>query len=309
VLEEDLEVDLLLVVGPDRMALLLADDGQHRLVVELGVVEAVDQMHGARARGGYAGPDLAGELGLGTGHEGGHLLVPGLGEHRLFHLLPGPDEAVDAVPGVAEDPLDAPLTQALEDVMSHVAHKTAPFPVVACSLPSRPEPPINRVTRYSLVGCSGGPDSGGSPGRIPLPARNVAGRVRFRSLWAVTDEKPAAAAVNLPHPCDLDLLGARMVGHRLSFPLTLDVARHDGALYGGTAIAASVVGMEAVTGRDALWVTTQYATQAELGDTIDCDVVVHAQGSHLSQCQVTGKLGDRVLFVSLGATAVPRPGG
>jgi acyl-CoA thioesterase-2 len=124
----------------------------------------------------------------------------------------------------------------------------------------------------------------------------------------VTDQ--SRRPTTLPHPSDLKLLGATMVAeHRLSFPLTLDVARHDGALYGGTAIAASVVGMEAVTARDALWVTTQYATQAELGDTIDCDVVVHSSGRHLSQFQVTGRLGDRVLFVSLGATAVPRPGG
>ena len=48
------EVDLLLVVAAERGARLLADDRDHRLVVELGVVEAVEQVDGAGAGGRQA---------------------------------------------------------------------------------------------------------------------------------------------------------------------------------------------------------------------------------------------------------------
>ena len=50
VLEQRDEIDLLLVVAAERRARLLADDRDHRLVIELGVVEAVEQMDRARAR-------------------------------------------------------------------------------------------------------------------------------------------------------------------------------------------------------------------------------------------------------------------
>jgi acyl-CoA thioesterase-2 len=117
--------------------------------------------------------------------------------------------------------------------------------------------------------------------------------------------------VDWPRPADVELLGLQLDvdASRVSFGLTPRLARHDGALYGGTAIAVSVAAMEAVTQRDGLWITTQYATQAQLGDIIDCSVEVHASGRHLAQCQVTGRLGPRVLFVSLGATYRPRAGG
>ena len=60
-------------------AIGLPDDGQHRHMVQLGVVEAVQKMDGA-------GPDvamhtpIAGELGIAHRLEGGHLLVAGLDE-------------------------------------------------------------------------------------------------------------------------------------------------------------------------------------------------------------------------------------
>jgi acyl-CoA thioesterase len=115
----------------------------------------------------------------------------------------------------------------------------------------------------------------------------------------------------LPHPVDLDLLGLELDEdlRRCRFTLVPAVARHDGALYGGTAIAASVVAMEAATGRGALWITTQYVASAQQGDVIECTTEVLARGRNLSQVQVTGRLRDQVLFVSVGSTATPREGG
>ena len=56
------QVDLLLVVAADRGARLLADDRDDRLLVELRVVEAVQEVDRARAGGREADADLAGEL-------------------------------------------------------------------------------------------------------------------------------------------------------------------------------------------------------------------------------------------------------
>jgi acyl-CoA thioesterase len=97
--------------------------------------------------------------------------------------------------------------------------------------------------------------------------------------------------------------------HRVRFELVPQVARHDGALYGGTSIAVSVAAMEAATSRGVLWITTQYVANARLGDITECTVEVLASGRNIAQVQVTGRLGRDVLFVSVGSTALPRAGG
>ena len=53
------QVDLLLVVAAEASAGLLADDRDDRLVVELGVVEAVEQVDRAGAGGRHADAELA----------------------------------------------------------------------------------------------------------------------------------------------------------------------------------------------------------------------------------------------------------
>jgi len=86
ILEQRNQVDFLLEVAAQRAARLLAHQRQHGLVVQLGVVQAVEQMDRARPRGRHADADLAGELRMRAGHEGGHLLVAGL--HELQRLAP-----------------------------------------------------------------------------------------------------------------------------------------------------------------------------------------------------------------------------
>jgi len=88
-----------------------------------------------------------------------------------------------------------------------------------------------------------------------------------------------------------------------------DVARHDGTLYGGTAIAVSVAAMETATDRPILWATTQYVATAQQGDTVECMAEVLAHGRNISQVQVRGHHNGRLLFVSVGSTAMPREGG
>jgi acyl-CoA thioesterase II len=114
-----------------------------------------------------------------------------------------------------------------------------------------------------------------------------------------------------PNSNDLRMLGLSLGEDPLTsqFPLVPAVARHDGGLYGGTAIAASVVAMEAATQRPVLWATTQYVSTAQQGDIIVCTTEIRANGRHISQAQVTGRTEDRVLFVTIGTTATPREDG
>ncbi len=115
----------------------------------------------------------------------------------------------------------------------------------------------------------------------------------------------------LPRPADLQMLGLSVDVDLLTgrFELVPSIARHDGGLYGGTAIAASVVAMEAATQRNVLWVTTQYVDTARQGDVITCTTEVLKAGRNVCQVQVTGRTDDRKLFLSIGSTALPREGG
>jgi hypothetical protein len=131
VAEQPLQIDLLLVVGAERHALLLADDRDHGLVVLGGVVEAVEQVDRARPRGRHADADLAGELRVRARHERGELLVADLDEAELVRCaVERTEEAVDAVAGIPVDRAHAPAVQPLHDeVADGGAHD---------GLPSRP---------------------------------------------------------------------------------------------------------------------------------------------------------------------------
>jgi acyl-CoA thioesterase II len=129
-----------------------------------------------------------------------------------------------------------------------------------------------------------------------------------------SDVSQAAAAdgpTAYPRAADLELIPVELdpTSSRGSFELTAGLTRHDGALYGGTGAAASVLAMEAASQRDALWVVTQFIAQARLGDTIDLDVATVAMGGRIAQLQVAASVGGRTIFSALGATAHPRPGG
>ena len=93
-------------------------DRQHRLAVQLGVVQPVEQVDAAGAGGRQADAQPPGELGVAAGHERGGLLVPHLDEADLVLVRAQRlHDAVDAVAGQAEDSVDSPVDEALyEDV-------------------------------------------------------------------------------------------------------------------------------------------------------------------------------------------------
>ena len=129
VLEQRDQVDLLLVVPAHRDAVLLAHDRDDRLVVHLRVVEAVEKVDRAGARGCDADADLARELRVRARHERAQLLVARLDELDAPRVAAeGAHQAVDAVAGVREDALDPPLCHSLDDeVADRVAHRTLLF--------------------------------------------------------------------------------------------------------------------------------------------------------------------------------------
>ena len=117
--------------------------------------------------------------------------------------------------------------------------------------------------------------------------------------------------MTLPREDDLRLIPLEIdeSGTRSSFHLSPPLLRHDGTMYGGTAIAASMLAMEAATQRDVLWVTTQFVAPAPNDNRIDITCETLAQGKRIAQVRVTGTLDGEVMFASLGSTGVPRDGG
>src|ERR1051326_391074 len=127
VLEQAREIDLLLIMAAHGIARLLSGDGQHRHVIEPRVIEAGDEVRGARTGCGDADAELAGELGVSRRHEGGHLFVAGLGEFDLaVGALQRAEHAVDAVARVAENLAHAPrmetFNQKIADSLRHGEH-------------------------------------------------------------------------------------------------------------------------------------------------------------------------------------------
>ena len=138
VLVELLEVHFLLVAGAKQAGLLHAGDGEHRLVVELGVVQPVQQVDAARPRGRDADADFAGRLRVRAGHERGGFFV--VHEHKRDLVLMAAqrfEEPVDAVAGQPVDGVDAPVDEPrdkrfrsdlLHRVLLQVAARSARMP-------------------------------------------------------------------------------------------------------------------------------------------------------------------------------------
>ena len=110
-------------------------------------------------------------------------------------------------------------------------------------------------------------------------------------------------------------LDARLVGlrrgdaaDRVRFTLAPHLCRPDGALYGGTAIAAACAAMELVTGRPTLWASVQLVSSAQRDDEVDVHVEVVADGRRVDQVRLSAMVGDRLLFAAVGSTATPKGG-
>ena len=115
----------------------------------------------------------------------------------------------------------------------------------------------------------------------------------------------------LPHASDLELFGLVVSedGGSGRFELVGGLVRHDGALYGGTGLAVSVVAMEAGTQRDVLWCSTQFVSQPFLGDIVTWETERLAIGKRAAQLLVRASANERTAFVAIGSTGIAKDDG
>ncbi len=111
---------------------------------------------------------------------------------------------------------------------------------------------------------------------------------------------------------DVEFLGLVASGDpgRYRFTVVDRLARLDGRLYGGAAIAVSIAAAELVSERAALWMTTQFVSTVDQGSEVDVLAEVLAAGRRTNQVRVTAtSAAGEVIFASLGATGRHRPDG
>jgi acyl-CoA thioesterase II len=92
-------------------------------------------------------------------------------------------------------------------------------------------------------------------------------------------------------------------GPGFAFEVVERLTRPDNRLYGGAAAASVLAVVEAVTGRSAVWSTTQVVSAAQLGERLVVMPSVVQSGRTISQVQVQGTVGDRLVFTSVAAAA------
>lgn len=123
---------------------------------------------------------------------------------------------------------------------------------------------------------------------------------------------PLPRRYGAPMPSDIDFLGltAGDAPGQYHFTVENHLARLDGQLYGGTAIAVSIATAEALTQRSPLWMTTQFIATAPPDAEISVLTEVLAPGRRTNQVRITGTdaAGD-IMFASLGATGHYKDGG
>lgn len=107
---------------------------------------------------------------------------------------------------------------------------------------------------------------------------------------------------------DQELLGLRRTGPTdATFELTPGLARMDGRLYGGTALAAAVAVTEMATDRPVVWSTVQFVSnEVQVGQHIDVTVEVLASGHRTSQVRTTARHRDQLVFAAMGSNALPK---
>ena len=128
----------------------------------------------------------------------------------------------------------------------------------------------------------------------------------------MVDASGTDAGASWPQDVDRRLLGLRIEAGEppvVRFVLEPALCRRDGALFGGTALAATLASFELASGRPSLWATVQFVASAAMGEEIECRATSVARGRAVDQMQLTASVGDRLVFSAVGATASPRPDG
>ena len=145
VLKKCEDIDFLLEERADLVVIGVAGDGQHGRMVELGVVEAVQQMDGTGPAGREADAEPPRELRVAARGECGRLLVATLDEPDLVAILAeGFEDAVDPVAGQSEGGIHTPSEKLLDDdVTRRLSHGASAFLLI----PNRPSAAVDFITK------------------------------------------------------------------------------------------------------------------------------------------------------------------
>ena len=121
--EELIERNVLLGKGANQIAMLQTCNRQHRRVVHLCVVEAVQKMNASRTGSGNTHAEPAGELRVGAGHKSGGLFMPHMNEsYPLLLLAESLEDSIDAIARQTEYGVNAPGEQAFYEYVRCVTH-------------------------------------------------------------------------------------------------------------------------------------------------------------------------------------------
>ncbi len=114
------------VARPDRTRRRLTDDRHDWHMITFRIIQAVEQMNGARPGGGHADADLTGKFGVRGRHERGLFLVTNLNEFEpAMRSIERTHQTVDSVARITEDAFDAPRAQALKKKITNCPRHAA----------------------------------------------------------------------------------------------------------------------------------------------------------------------------------------
>jgi acyl-CoA thioesterase II len=86
-------------------------------------------------------------------------------------------------------------------------------------------------------------------------------------------------------------------GFRL--PVVPGITAGGGFLFGGCGLAAAIVALEEITGRPAIWATSQYLSYARPGSVVEYEVTIGAEGRSVTQARAVGRCeGTEILTVN-----------
>lgn len=98
---------------------------------------------------------------------------------------------------------------------------------------------------------------------------------------------------------------------RWSMELKPHLLTGGGFLFGGCGLGAAISALEATTGRQVIWATSQYLSYARLGEYLDVDITVAVDGRNTSQARVVCTVGRREILTvnaALGERDFPHSG-
>lgn len=105
----------------------------------------------------------------------------------------------------------------------------------------------------------------------------------------------SAEFLEMSHPVDT---------MRWQLPIVPKTTGGKGSLFGGAGLAAGIVALEQATGMPIRWATGQYLSLTKQPMMLDLEVILPAQGRHVTQGRAVCHLGEQEVITVLGAAGI-----